>query len=70
MVSADQFKDAMAEFPSGVTIVSATKGIEEDTLMLVSDIFENVLPLMRRDFSKDEIDAILIGNPRRLLTFV
>jgi len=34
-------------------------------------IFENVVPLMRaRDFSEAEIDQILIGNPRRLLTFV
>ena len=33
-------------------------------------IFENVVPLMRRDFSATEIDAILIDNPRRLLTFV
>ena len=33
-------------------------------------IFENVVPLMRRDFSQSEIDAILIDNPRRLLTFV
>lgn len=30
--------------PEGVPIVSATKGIENDTLMLVSDIFEDVLP--------------------------
>ena len=34
-------------------------------------IYENVIPLMRsRGFSEGEIDAILIGNPRRLLTFV
>jgi len=34
-------------------------------------IFENVVPLMReRDFSDAEIDAIVVGNPRRLLTFV
>jgi phosphotriesterase-related protein len=34
-------------------------------------IFENVVPLMRaRDFSEAQIDAILIDNPRRLLTFV
>lgn len=32
------------EIPSGVPIVSATKGIENDTLMLVSDILEDVLP--------------------------
>jgi len=33
-------------------------------------IFENVVPLMRaRGFSEAEIDAILVGNPRRLLTF-
>ena len=31
----------------------------------------NVLPLMRRrGFSESEIDAILVGNPRRLLTIV
>jgi phosphotriesterase-related protein len=34
-------------------------------------IFENVVPIMRRrSFSEDEIDAILVGNPRRLLTLV
>jgi len=34
-------------------------------------IFENVLPMMRaRGFSESEIDAITVGNPRRLLTFV
>ena len=34
-------------------------------------IFRNVLPLMRRrGFDDDEIDAIMIANPRRLLTFV
>lgn len=34
-------------------------------------IFENVLPLMRsRGFSEAEIEAILVSNPRRLLTFV
>jgi phosphotriesterase-related protein len=33
-------------------------------------IFENVVPLMAaRGFSKAEIEAIIIGNPRRLLTF-
>ena len=32
-------------------------------------IFENVVPLMRRDFSEDEIRTILVDNPRRLLTF-
>ncbi len=31
-------------FPQGVPIVSATKGIENETLMLVSDILEDVLP--------------------------
>jgi predicted metal-dependent phosphotriesterase family hydrolase len=31
---------------------------------------QNVVPLMRRDFSEEEIDAILVDNPRRLLTFV
>lgn len=34
-------------------------------------IFENIVPLMRaRAFSEAEIEAILVGNPRRLLTFV
>lgn len=34
-------------------------------------IFSNVIPLMAsRGFSAAEIDAILVGNPRRLLTFV
>lgn len=34
-------------------------------------IFENVVPMMqRRGFSAAEIDAILVANPRRLLTFV
>ncbi len=34
-------------------------------------IFDNVVPLMgERGFSAVEIDAILVGNPRRLLTFV
>jgi phosphotriesterase-related protein len=34
-------------------------------------IFSNVLPMMRRrGFSEAEIDAILVGNPMRLLTFV
>lgn len=34
-------------------------------------IYRNVVPLMQeRGFSAAEIDAILIGNPRRLLTFV
>jgi phosphotriesterase-related protein len=34
-------------------------------------IFENVLPLMRaRHFTEAEIDAIMVANPRRLLTFI
>jgi phosphotriesterase-related protein len=34
-------------------------------------IFRNVVPMMRkRGYSDAEIDAILVGNPRRLLTFV
>jgi phosphotriesterase-related protein len=34
-------------------------------------IFRNVVPMMKkRDYSTDEIDAILVRNPRRLLTFV
>ncbi|WP_342363433.1 hypothetical protein [Terrarubrum flagellatum] len=34
-------------------------------------IFANILPLMRRrGFSEAEIDAIIVQNPRRLLTFV
>ena len=32
-------------------------------------VAKHVVPLMRRDFSEDEIRAILIDNPRRLLTF-
>ncbi|MFZ5778727.1 MAG: phosphotriesterase family protein [Pseudomonadota bacterium] len=33
-------------------------------------IFRNVVPLMReRGYDEDEIDAILVRNPRRLLTF-
>jgi len=34
-------------------------------------IFENTVPLMReRDFTEDEIDAILVETPKRLLTIV
>jgi phosphotriesterase-related protein len=34
-------------------------------------IFRNVVPMMqKRSYSADEIDAILVRNPRRLLTFV
>jgi phosphotriesterase-related protein len=34
-------------------------------------IFRNIVPLMRRrGFSEAEIEALLVGNPRRLLTFV
>ncbi|WP_119419115.1 phosphotriesterase family protein [Desertibaculum subflavum] len=34
-------------------------------------IFRNVVPMMRRrGFTDDEVDAILVRNPRRLLTFV
>lgn len=34
-------------------------------------IFANVLPMMRRrGFTQDEIDAIMVRNPRRVLTFV
>ena len=34
-------------------------------------IFRNVVPMMtERGYSEDEIDAILVRNPRRLLTFV
>ena len=33
-------------------------------------IFRNVVPMMeKRGYSADEIDAILVHNPRRLLTF-
>ena len=34
-------------------------------------IFRNVVPMMgKRGYSEDEIDAILVRNPRRLLTFI
>jgi phosphotriesterase-related protein len=34
-------------------------------------IFRNVVPMMKkRGYSEAEIDAILVGNPRRLLTFM
>lgn len=34
-------------------------------------IYTNVVPLMRsRGFTEGEIDAILVGNPKRLLTFI
>ena len=34
-------------------------------------IFRNVVPMMmKRGYSEDEIDAILVRNPRRLLTFL
>ncbi len=34
-------------------------------------VFRNVAPLMRRkEMTDDQIDAVLVGNPRRLLTFV
>jgi phosphotriesterase-related protein len=34
-------------------------------------IFANVVPMMRRrGFDEREIDAIVVANPRRLLTFV
>jgi phosphotriesterase-related protein len=34
-------------------------------------IFANVVPMMRRrGFAEVEIDRIIVGNPRRLLTFV
>jgi phosphotriesterase-related protein len=34
-------------------------------------IFRNVVPMMRRrGYSEAEVDTILVGNPRRLLTFV
>ena len=33
-------------------------------------IFRNVVPMMKeRGYSEDEIDAILVRNPKRLLTF-
>jgi len=38
------------DMPTGVPIVSATKGIENDTLMLVSDILEDVLPVACHPF--------------------
>ena len=34
-------------------------------------IFRNILPMMRRrGFSEDEIEALMVRNPARLLTFV
>jgi phosphotriesterase-related protein len=33
-------------------------------------VFENVVPLMRRNFTQDEIDTILVRSPERLLTFI
>ena len=34
-------------------------------------IFRNVVPMMKeRGYSEDEIDAILVRNPKRLLTFI
>jgi phosphotriesterase-related protein len=34
-------------------------------------IFANIVPrMLRRNFSRSEVDGLLIGNPRRLLTFV
>ena len=34
-------------------------------------IYRNIVPMMhRRGFTKEEIDAILVDNPARLLTFV
>ena len=34
-------------------------------------VFRNVVPMMRRrDFEEDEIDAILVSTPARLLAFV
>jgi phosphotriesterase-related protein len=36
-----------------------------------SHIYRNIIPMMQqRNFSEDEIDAILVRNPKRLLTFV
>jgi phosphotriesterase-related protein len=36
-----------------------------------SHIYRNIIPMMRqRNFSESEIDAILVQNPKRLLTFV
>ena len=40
----DVMTQAKEYIPEGVPIVSATKGIENDTLMLVSEILEDVLP--------------------------
>jgi glycerol-3-phosphate dehydrogenase (NAD(P)+) len=38
-------KDVADHIPVGVPIVSATKGIENETLMMVSEILEDVLPI-------------------------
>ena len=43
-------EEAAPYIPEGVPIVSATKGIENDTLMLISDIFEDVLPPRHHPF--------------------
>lgn len=40
----DMLRRAQRFFPAGVPIVSATKGIENDSLKLVSQIFEDELP--------------------------
>jgi phosphotriesterase-related protein len=34
-------------------------------------IYRNIVPMMRRrDFTEEQIDAILVHNPARLLAFV
>jgi glycerol-3-phosphate dehydrogenase (NAD(P)+) len=40
----DVLMSALPFLPEGSTIVSATKGIEENSLLLVSEIFEQILP--------------------------
>lgn len=39
-------REAAAFLPQGVPIVSATKGIENETLMTVSEVLEDVLPIV------------------------
>jgi len=42
----DVLSQALEHLPSGVPIVSASKGIENDSLMTMSEVFEDVLPIV------------------------